>query len=70
MAARNVHNGYIDGYWLNYSSRLPNERDNLLKALRRVNGNQSEAARTLGVSRVTIWKRIKKYGVNLDSDLA
>ena len=47
-----------------------NERDNLLKVLRQVNGNQSEAARTLGVSRVTIWKRIKKYGVNLDSDLA
>jgi transcriptional regulator with GAF, ATPase, and Fis domain len=46
-----------------------NERDNLLKVLRQVNGNQSEAARTLGVSRVTIWKRIKKYGVNLDSDL-
>jgi PAS domain S-box-containing protein len=47
-----------------------NERDNLLKVLRQVNGNQSEAARALGVSRVTIWKRIKKYGVNLDSDLA
>jgi PAS domain S-box-containing protein len=47
-----------------------NERDNLLKVLRQVNGNQSEAARSLGVSRVTIWKRIKKYGVNLDSDLA
>ena len=46
------------------------ERDNLLKVLRQVNGNQSEAARSLGVSRVTIWKRIKKYGVNLDSDLA
>ena len=47
-----------------------NERDTLLKVLRQVNGNQSEAARSLGVSRVTIWKRIKKYGVNLDSDLA
>ena len=47
-----------------------NERDNLLKVLRQVNGNQSEAARSLGVSRVTIWKRIKKYGLNLDSDLA
>ena len=46
-----------------------NERDNLIKVLRSVNGNQSEAARSLGVSRVTIWKRIKKYGVNLDSDL-
>jgi PAS domain S-box-containing protein len=46
-----------------------NERDNLLKALRQVNGNQSEAARLMGVSRVTIWKRIKKYGINLNSDL-
>ena len=46
------------------------ERDNLLNALRQVNGNQSEAARLIGVSRVTIWKRIKKYGINLNSDLA
>ncbi|MBA3037339.1 MAG: hypothetical protein FP814_12705, partial [Desulfobacterium sp.] len=27
-------------------------------------GNQSEAARILGISRVTIWKRMKKYGIN------
>ena len=47
-----------------------NERDNLIKVLRSVNGNQSAAARSLGVIRVTIWKRIKKYGVNLDSDLS
>ena len=36
-----------------------------LRALREANGNQSEAAKTLGVSRVTIWKRIKKYGIDL-----
>jgi PAS domain S-box-containing protein len=47
-----------------------NERDNLIKVLRSMNGNQSAAARSLGVSRVTIWKRIKKYGINLDSDLS
>ena len=41
----------------------------LLEILRQAEGNQSEAARILGVSRVTIWKRIKKYGINLDSDL-
>ena len=46
------------------------EREHLLNALRQVNGNQSEAARLMGVSRVTIWKRIKKYGINLNSDLA
>ncbi|MGD9044154.1 MAG: helix-turn-helix domain-containing protein [Desulfobacterales bacterium] len=53
-----------------YFNNIAGERDNLLKVLRQVNGNQSIAARALGVSRVTIWKRIKKYGVNLDSDLA
>ena len=28
-----------------------------------------EAAKIIGVSRVTIWKRIKKYGINLDTEL-
>lgn len=45
------------------------ERTNLIQTLRRVAGNQSEAARILGVSRVTIWKRIKKYGIDLNADL-
>jgi DNA-binding protein Fis len=34
-----------------------------VRVLRQAAGNQSKAARILGVSRVTIWKRIKKYGV-------
>jgi len=46
------------------------ERTRLINTLRQVSGNQSEAARILGVSRVTIWKRIKKYGIRLDSELA
>jgi len=45
------------------------ERTNLIQTLRRVDGNQSEAARILGVSRVTIWKRIKKYGIDLNLEL-
>jgi two-component system response regulator HydG len=45
------------------------ERSKLINALHQVGGNQSEAARVLGVSRVTIWKRIKKYGIRLSSDL-
>jgi PAS domain S-box-containing protein len=45
------------------------ERQALIKTLCQVDGNQSEAARILGVSRVTIWKRIKKYGINLVSEL-
>ena len=42
------------------------ERSLLLHTLRKVGGNQSEAARLLGVSRVTVWKRIKKYGIDLN----
>ena len=39
------------------------EKEQLLEALRQSKGNQSETARRLGVSRVTIWKRMKKYGI-------
>ena len=46
------------------------ERTRLIDTLRQVGGNQSEAARILGVSRVTVWKRIKKYGVDLETELA
>ncbi len=45
------------------------ERENLINTLRRLKGNQSEAARALGVSRVTIWKRIKKYEIDLAAEL-
>ena len=45
------------------------ERENLINTLRRFKGNQSETARVLGVSRVTIWKRIKKYDIDLAAEL-
>jgi transcriptional regulator of acetoin/glycerol metabolism len=45
------------------------ERKKLIDTLRRVDGNQSEAARILGVSRVTVWKRIKKYNIDIQSEL-
>jgi transcriptional regulator with PAS, ATPase and Fis domain len=45
------------------------EREKFLKVLQQAGGNQSEAARILGVSRVTIWKRMKKYGINPNKDL-
>jgi transcriptional regulator of acetoin/glycerol metabolism len=41
----------------------------MIDVLREANGNQSEAARILGVSRVTVWKRMKKYGIDVVSDL-
>jgi two-component system, NtrC family, response regulator HydG len=39
------------------------KRRELLEALKRTGGNQSAAARLLGVSRVTIWSRMKKFGM-------
>ena len=45
------------------------ERKKLIKALRQAGGNQSDAARLMGVSRVTVWKRIKKYGIDLRTEL-
>lgn len=43
--------------------RTDPERERLVNALRETRGNQTEAARLLGVSRVTVWKRMKKYGI-------
>jgi len=41
------------------------QKRELIDALRKAGGNQSEAARMLGVSRVTVWNRIKKFNIDL-----
>ncbi len=42
-----------------------NKKRALIAALERTGGNQSKAARLLGISRVTVWNRIKKYNISL-----
>ncbi|MEM5787306.1 MAG: sigma 54-interacting transcriptional regulator [Syntrophobacteraceae bacterium] len=39
------------------------QKQQLLKALDQTGWNQSEAARILGVSRVTVWSRMKRFGI-------
>ena len=39
-------------------------KDELIDALRQTGGNKTEAAKLLGVSRVTVWKRQKKYNLS------
>lgn len=39
------------------------KRTSLIRALQQARGNRTEAARLLGVSRVTIWNWIKRYGI-------
>ena len=48
-----------------YRLEEPAEKTALIAALRQTNGNQSQAARVLGINRVTVWNRMKKYGIDL-----
>ncbi len=42
------------------------DRETLLEILKRTGGNKSEAARMLGISRVTLWKRLKATGIQVE----
>ena len=42
------------------------KKERLVGALREAGGNQSEAARMLGISRTSVWSQMKRYGVALD----
>jgi len=55
---------------LDTQGRYDKEKKALLRALEQSDGNQTRAAEILGVSRVTVWHRMKKYGIDLKSALA
>jgi transcriptional regulator with GAF, ATPase, and Fis domain len=46
-----------------YSTELSGERQSLVDALARANGNKAEAARLLGIPRSTLFSRLKKFGM-------
>jgi two-component system, NtrC family, response regulator HydG len=46
------------------------EKTELIQALRQCRGNQTQTARLLGINRVTVWNRIKKYRVDLKEILS
>jgi two-component system response regulator HydG len=50
-----------------YPANLKDQEEKiaLIEALRQTNGNQSKAARILGVNRVTVWNRMRKHGIDL-----
>jgi two-component system response regulator HydG len=45
-------------------TREERQKKELIEALQRFDGNRTRAAEHLGVSRVTVWNRIKKYGLD------
>ena len=40
------------------------EKEIIIKVLNQVNGKKQEAARILGISSTTLWRRLKKLGIN------
>ena len=47
------------------ANELQNEQDAIKAALTMYKGNRTLAAKHLGISRVTLWKRIKEYGIEM-----
>ena len=45
-----------------------NQRRELIFALKQAGGNQTRAAQLLGISRITVWKRMKKYNVRIKTN--
>jgi two-component system response regulator HydG len=52
------------------SSAGTDEKAALLAALQQTGGNQTRAATLLGVSRITVWHRMKKYGIDVKKLIA
>jgi len=46
---------------------LPTEARRLVNALERASGHMGRAAASLGISRTTLWRRLKRYGIDRDA---
>ncbi|MBI1313998.1 PAS domain S-box protein [bacterium] len=49
------------------TSKQQAERQTILEVLQKTEGNKAAAARELGISRVTMWKKVRKYGIDQES---
>ncbi len=52
-----------------YINREEIKKIELIETLEKTGGNQSEAARLMGVTRVTVWNRMKRYGIHSKKDI-
>ena len=44
------------------------ERDHIVRVLRRHHGNSTSAAKQLGISRTTLWRKLRQYGIRRTGD--
>ncbi|MFZ5766053.1 MAG: sigma-54 interaction domain-containing protein [Thermodesulfobacteriota bacterium] len=51
------------------AKQTDDERQRLVQTLRATDGNKSEAARLLGISRVTLWKRLRKHHIEINHSI-
>ncbi len=65
-----VHGAFDAKATCELDQRCVKDRESLIRVLRKAGGNQSKAAKMLGVSRVTVWKRMKKLGIDIKQDVA
>lgn len=54
-----------EGVSVNAAPEDNDQKTQLIEALRRAGGNKSEAARILGINRVTVMNRMRKYGIDM-----
>ncbi len=59
--------GLAQSYYRPPAGPAGREREILSRALKECGGNRAEAARRLGMSRTTLWKRLKQYGLDEDA---
>ena len=59
----------IPGVTEGEGEEVVDRRQQLLQVLEQCGGNKSEAARRLGMSRVTLWKKLKKYKIAVEKSI-
>ena len=64
--ARRREEGSQDRATVGAQGMLPREARRIVHALERAHGHRGRAARSLGISRVTLWRKMKQF--NLDDD--
>ena len=51
------------GAWTNRNALEEAERDVVVDALKKANGNRSQAARTLGIARSSLLYKLRRWGI-------